>query len=142
MRTAAARGRALEAGRPARQPARRSPRPKHTSRARTAARRRQGAALALLSAPPPMASLSSPRLLSSFLGDRLALSGRPLLLRSAAPGACPPPSTARTATPRLCPWFHRVGPEQKFAEMALACRQQAGDVSSDENAMQLGGYPI
>ncbi|CAD6241735.1 unnamed protein product [Miscanthus lutarioriparius] len=41
-----------------------------------------------------MASLSSPRLLSSFLGDRLALSGRPLLLRSAVPGTCPPPSTA------------------------------------------------
>ncbi|KAL6912087.1 hypothetical protein ACP4OV_000892 [Aristida adscensionis] len=56
----------------------------HKPRTRTAARRTT--ALALLppfrSPPLPMASPSSPRLLSSFLGDRLAISARPLLLRS------------------------------------------------------------
>ncbi|XP_066322674.1 methionine aminopeptidase 1D, chloroplastic/mitochondrial-like isoform X3 [Miscanthus floridulus] len=46
-----------------------------------------------------MASLSSPRLLSSFLGDGLALSGRPLLLRSAVPGSR---RVAYQATRTLC----------------------------------------
>ncbi|AQK75146.1 Methionine aminopeptidase 1D chloroplastic/mitochondrial [Zea mays] len=46
-----------------------------------------------------MASLSSPSLLSSFLGDRLALSTRPLLLRSAVPGSR---RLAYQATRTLC----------------------------------------
>ncbi|OEL12685.1 Methionine aminopeptidase 1D, chloroplastic/mitochondrial [Dichanthelium oligosanthes] len=87
-----------------------------------------------------MARPSSPRLLSSFLGDRLALSSRPLLLRSAAPGTCPHhlPRCHSVAVPV----FQRVGPGQQFAEMAISCREQVGGVSGDENAMQLGGYPL
>ncbi|RCV08468.1 hypothetical protein SETIT_1G329200v2 [Setaria italica] len=46
-----------------------------------------------------MARPSSPRLLSSFLGDRLTLSARPLLLRSAAPGSR---RVAYQATRTLC----------------------------------------
>ncbi|RLM80326.1 Methionine aminopeptidase 1D, chloroplastic/mitochondrial [Panicum miliaceum] len=46
-----------------------------------------------------MARPSSPRLLSSFLGDRLALSSRPLLLRSAVPGSR---RVAYQATRTLC----------------------------------------
>jgi len=83
--------------------------------------------------PPP------PRLLSSFLGDRLLLSSRPLILRSAAPGTCHLPRCHSVAAPV----FQRVGPGQQFAEMALSpsCRKQADGVSGDEDAMQLGGYP-
>ncbi|PVH67006.1 hypothetical protein PAHAL_1G407600 [Panicum hallii] len=52
-----------------------------------------------LVSPVPMARPSSPRLLSSFLGDRLALSCRPLLLRSAVPGSR---RVAYQATRTLC----------------------------------------
>ncbi|KAF8756789.1 hypothetical protein HU200_011046 [Digitaria exilis] len=46
-----------------------------------------------------MARPSPPRLLSSFLGDRLALSARPLVHRSAAPGSR---RVAYQATRTLC----------------------------------------
>ncbi|AQK75140.1 Methionine aminopeptidase 1D chloroplastic/mitochondrial [Zea mays] len=48
-----------------------------------------------------MASLSSPSLLSSFLGDRLALSTRPLLLRSAVPENNPRRLRPGKVSPRL-----------------------------------------
>jgi len=55
--------------------------------------------------PPP------PRLLSSFLGDRLLLSSRPLILRSAAPGTCHLPRCHSVSAPV----FQRVGPGQRFS---------------------------
>ena len=91
----------------------------------------------------PMASPSSPRLLSSLLADRLgALSARPFL-RSGAPGR----GTCPDAPQLLASVLHRVcSGGDFFAEMALARvsfrRAQAGDVSGHENALQLGGCPL
>ncbi|GJM86933.1 hypothetical protein PR202_ga02837 [Eleusine coracana subsp. coracana] len=85
-----------------------------------------------------MASQASPRFLSTFLGDRLALSANPHLLRSGTPGTGP---TAPSPSLRGCPRVLvvcAVRPEQKVPSDGSLL--QDGDIINIDVTVFLNGY--